>query len=60
MAMFDTDSLMWNEITSSAEGLSSADVTRACEDAAKEAVLHHETHLSTDLVIKAIKRRKTG
>jgi len=60
LAMFDTDSLMWNEITSSAEGLSSADVTRACEDAAKEAVLHHETHLSTDLVIKAIKRRKTG
>lgn len=60
LAMFDTDSLMWNEITSSAAGLSSADVTRACEDAAKDAVLHHETNLSTDLVIKAIKRRKTG
>ncbi len=58
LAMFDTDLLMWNEITSSAEGLSSADVARACEDAAKEAVLHHETNLSTNLVIKAIKRRK--
>jgi SpoVK/Ycf46/Vps4 family AAA+-type ATPase len=59
LAMFDTDSLIWNEITSLAVGLSSADVTRACEDAAKEAVLHHKAHLSTELIVKAIKRRKT-
>lgn len=60
LVMFDTNTLTWNKITSAAEGLSAADVTRACEDAAKEAVLHYNTKLSTELVIKAIKRRKTG
>ncbi len=60
LAMLDIASLSWNQITASAKGLSSAEVTRACEDAAKEAVLYHDTKLSTDLILKAIERRKTG
>jgi SpoVK/Ycf46/Vps4 family AAA+-type ATPase len=60
LAMFDTDSLIWDEITTTAEGLNSAEVTRACEDAAKEAVLHHKTIINTSLVTKAIERRQTG
>ena len=59
LAMFDTESLSWDEVTSSAKGLSSAEVIIACENAAKEAVLHHDTTLTTELVIKEIKRRKT-
>jgi SpoVK/Ycf46/Vps4 family AAA+-type ATPase len=59
LAMFDTESLNWDEVTSTAKGLSSADVTRACEDAAKEAVLHYDASITTELVIKAVKRRKT-
>lgn len=60
LAMFNTKSLEWDEIISSAEGLSSAEVTRACEDAAKEAVLRHETKINTSLMIKAIERRQSG
>lgn len=60
LAVFDTDSLAWDKITAAAEGLSSAEVTRACEDAAKEAVLHHNTTITTTLIIKALQRRQTG
>lgn len=60
LVMFDTDSFGWDEITAAAEGLSSAEVTQACEDAAKEAVLHHKTKITTALVIKAVERRQTG
>jgi len=60
LAMFDTDSLAWGEITASADGLSSAEVTRACEDAAKEAVLHYKALITTSLLIKAIERRQAG
>ncbi|MBN0712873.1 AAA family ATPase, partial [Pseudomonas aeruginosa] len=34
LAMFETRSLAWNEVTAAAHGLSAAEVTRACEDAA--------------------------
>tara|TARA_R110002167_G_scaffold231049_1_gene436215 strand:- start:2748 stop:3725 length:978 start_codon:yes stop_codon:yes gene_type:complete len=57
LARFDIKGLHWEEITTKAGGLSSAEVTRASEDAAKEAVLHHDTKLKTDLVLKAIERR---
>ncbi|WP_139558007.1 AAA family ATPase [Methylotetracoccus oryzae] len=60
LALFETGSLVWDEITAAAEGLSAAEVTRASEDAAKEAVLHHAGKISTSLVIKAIERRHTG
>lgn len=60
LSMFDTSALTWDEITATAEGLSSAEVTRACEDAAKEAVLHHEARISTEMLTKGIKRRQTG
>jgi len=60
LAMFKTNSLSWSEITSAAAGLSAAEVTRAAEDAAKEAVLHHSNSISTALVVKAIDRRHAG
>ncbi len=60
LAMFDTKSLEWDGIIASAEGLSSAEVTRACEDAAKESVLHHESKVSKSHIIKALERRQAG
>lgn len=60
LAMFNTKSLEWHGIITSAEGLSSAEVTRACEDAAKEAVLNNEAKISTSLMVKAIERRQSG
>lgn len=60
LALFDTKSLAWDEITSASEGLSAAELTRASEDAAKEAVLHHKSKISTPLIIRAIQRRLAG
>ena len=58
LVSFGTQDFNWSEITRNADGLSAAEVTRACEDAAKEAVLHHDTRISTRLLLEAIKRRK--
>lgn len=60
LTAFGIRNVDWSEITKTAEGLSAAEVTRACEDAAKEAVLHHDTKISTRLLLKALERRKTS
>jgi len=60
LSAFDTKALAWHEVTEAADGLSSADVTRACEDAAKEAVLHHDAKITTALIAKAVHRRQNG
>ena len=59
LASFSTNSVNWDKISTIAEGLSAADITRACEDAAKEAVLHHDTQLSTEILLRTLERRKT-
>lgn len=60
LCAFDTESLAWKEIAEQGNGLSSADITRACEDAAKEAVLHQDAKITSELIIKAINRRQNG
>ncbi|WP_175933035.1 ATP-binding protein [Burkholderia sp. BCC0801] len=60
LSMFETNDLTWSQLTTAAVGLSAAEVTRACEDAAKEAILHHSNKISTKLLIKAIEQRHTG
>jgi len=59
LASFNTNDVNWKKISVIAEGLSAADVTRACEDAAKEAVLHHDTQISTEILLRTLERRKT-
>lgn len=60
LTLFETGSLAWDEITAASEGLSAAELTRVSEDAAKEAVLHHKSKISTSLIIRAIERRHAG
>jgi SpoVK/Ycf46/Vps4 family AAA+-type ATPase len=60
LSMFELSELNWSLLTTASVGLSAAEVTRACEDAAKEAVLHHEERISTELLRKAIAQRHTG
>ena len=60
LTLFKIDSLKWDEITREANGLSSAELARAAEEAAKEAILHQENVISSALIIKAIKRRHAG
>lgn len=60
LSMFEMSDLHWDQLTTASIGLSAAEVTRACEDAAKEAVLHHSDRISTELLLKAIAQRHTG
>lgn len=60
LSAFEMVKMDWSLITRCAEGLSAADVTRSCEDAAKEAVLHHDTKIATDMLTRAMERRKTA
>lgn len=60
LTLFNLDGLNLFKIIDVGNGLSSAEVTRACEDAAKEAVLHNETVITEDILLEAFERRKTG
>ncbi len=50
----------WNTLVKLAFGLSYADIVRACEDAAKDAVLHDQHEISSLSLSSALKRRRTG
>lgn len=60
LSLFELDSLKLSQIAEVATGLSSAEVTRACDDAAKEAVLHNDAVLTQEILFEAFERRKTG
>ena len=56
---FPINNLDWPQISKIADGLSSAEVTRASEDAAKHAVLKHNAEIESNILIKALERRKS-
>lgn len=58
LAAFHLSSLALDSLARQAEGLSCAEVVLACDDAAKEAVLHHDSNLTNDLLGKAIDDRQ--
>lgn len=60
LALFDLSNFSWDAVTAAAQGLSSAEITRACENAAKDAVLNQKNKISSSLLIKAIKHRHDG
>lgn len=59
LASFYLSSLAIDSLARQAEGLSCAEVVLACDDAAKEAVLHHDSNLTNDLLRKAIDDRQS-
>lgn len=59
LAAFHLSSLGLDSLARQAEGLSCAEVVLACDDAAKEAVLHHDSNLTHDLLRKAIDDRES-
>ncbi len=54
LSQFKLNGIRWPSVIGKATGLSSAEITRACEDAAKEAVLHHDSDLTTKLLTDAL------
>ena len=57
LSTFDLNIVKWAEIGLAASGLSHAEVARACDDAARGAVLTNETAISNDGLSKALKNR---
>lgn len=60
LASLVPSSMNWKVATKAANGLSYADIVRACDDAAKDAVLHDRTEISTKALIASIQRRRTS
>lgn len=58
LALLDLDSVDWSTIAHAAHDLSHADLTRACEQAAKAALLDETTMLKTEELIVALEERR--
>lgn len=52
--------LDWKAVLQVAVGLSYADIVRACDDAAKEAVLGDQGEVSMRALMNALQRRRSG
>jgi len=53
-----TEGVDWNRVVRAAEGLSYADIVKACQDAAKEAILSNTDRVTTDTLLRALEDRR--
>ncbi|HLX07966.1 MAG TPA: ATP-binding protein [Thermoanaerobaculia bacterium] len=58
LALLDTSDLRWSEVLGATEVLSHADLTRACEHAAKKAILANRTRIETSELVEALHERR--
>jgi SpoVK/Ycf46/Vps4 family AAA+-type ATPase len=58
LALLDTEQVSWSGAVAAANGLSHAEIVRACEQAAKNALLDHRTQISTGDLTDAIADRR--
>ncbi|RLB52689.1 MAG: AAA family ATPase [Deltaproteobacteria bacterium] len=58
LGLLDTSGIDWAEAAKASEGLSHADLTRACEQAAKDALLNDTTVLETGGLVTALGERR--
>lgn len=57
LAIFDTATVQWSQIGTTADGLSHAEITHACEQAAKNAILSATRGIDTDALRTALQER---
>ena len=60
LALLDTSHVEWSNVIEAAKGLSHSDLTRACENAAKNAILQHHTRIDTSELIEALSERRSA
>jgi SpoVK/Ycf46/Vps4 family AAA+-type ATPase len=60
LAMFQSSDVEWSRILPESAGLSHADLARASEEAAKQAVLRGSTRITTEALLAAIQERKAA
>lgn len=57
LSMLDTSKIDWLQVVAGTDGLSHADLARACEDAAKKAILALRTQVETNELVEALRER---
>ena len=60
LALVNTRSLNWSAVQRAANGLSHAEIARACETAVKNAIIAHRGHVETGEVVQALKERRSA
>jgi len=60
LALLDTHQIEWSAVLDAAGNLSHADLTRACEHAAKRAILAHRTRVATPDLTEALNNRRAA
>ena len=60
LALLDTSMVNWTNVLHASNGLSHAELTRACEHAAKNAILTHKTKIETTELVQALEERRTA
>jgi SpoVK/Ycf46/Vps4 family AAA+-type ATPase len=58
LALLDTSQVDWPAALEAAKTLSHSDLTRACEQAAKNAILQQHTRIDSDELIEALRERR--
>jgi SpoVK/Ycf46/Vps4 family AAA+-type ATPase len=58
LGAFRPQKIQWGKLAVAAQGLNFADITRACEDAIKDAIIHERTSITHSEIIHAIEDRK--
>jgi len=59
LGLLDTADIDWSDAAAAAETLSHAEITHACEQAAKNAILEHTTKVRNDELVIALKDRRS-
>lgn len=57
---FHVQKMNWSRLAMQAKGLSYADITRACEDAIKDALIHDRTFVTGEELIHSVVDRRTA
>lgn len=58
LALLDTSRVSWPTVLTATEGLSHAEVARACEQAAKNVILDHQTAMDTAALVATLDERR--
>lgn len=58
LTLLDTHGIDWKASVDAAKGLSQAEIVRACETAAKNAILNHSTTVDTAGIVDALRERQ--
>jgi SpoVK/Ycf46/Vps4 family AAA+-type ATPase len=60
LALLDTTRVNWPNVLAATEHLSHADLTRACEQAAKNAILANRKYVESGEIVEALNERRTA